>query len=170
MKSVCHLSQLFLLTTKGGQAACLWVVLLLPLLCGMQRSEDRGLPPGQEGRRCGGESGCGAAGPCPGRAAGSWAGARPHLPTALAISILFAVVPTTVASQQLFWKNKSSSVSITLAPQPFVTAVAVGLGFILLKLSLADQKVSISLPPYSNTIFPWEKFLALAQWPDIVTH
>ena len=64
------------------------------------------------------------------------------------------MVPTTVASQQLFLKNKSSSVSITLAPQPFVTAVAVGLGFILLKLSLADQKVSISLPPYSNTIFP----------------
>lgn len=56
-----------------------------------------------------------------------------------------------------------------LAPGLSVTAVAVGLGFILLKLFLPTQKVSISFAWYSNIIFPWEKFSTLARWPDIVT-
>lgn len=96
----------------------------------------------------------GLQGPIPAKMLGPEPGARPCLPPAQAISILFATVPTTIASQQLFWINNRSSVCLTLAPRPFVAVVAVDLGFILLKLSLAAQKVSISLPPYSNIIFP----------------
>lgn len=85
MKSVCHLSQLFLLTLKGGRAACLWAVLLLPLLCGMQRSEDRGLPQGQEGRGCGVSSAVGLQSPVLAELLGPELGAWPCLPTALAM-------------------------------------------------------------------------------------
>lgn len=52
-------------------------------------------------------------------------------------------------------KNEvSSAPCVRLAPGPFVIAAAVGSGFVLLRLFLAAQKVSISLPPYSNIIFP----------------